>query len=74
MAFERVVNVPKREIGAVSIKRIIEAADRANVSAFQVVQDIIGGKNTYKVESLRAKKLNEFASIILKLRDLKENV
>ena len=74
VAFERIINVPRREIGATSVKRILDAADKAKVSAFRVAQDLANGKNSYQVESVRTKKLQEFVSIILKLRSLKEEV
>jgi superfamily I DNA/RNA helicase len=74
VALERIINVPKREIGTISVKRILDAADKAKVSAFQVAQDLANGKNSYKVESVRTKRLQEFVSVILKLQALKEAV
>jgi superfamily I DNA/RNA helicase len=74
VAFERVINVPKRKIGAVSIKKLLDAAYKARVSAFEVAKDLVEGKNTYLVESIRSKQLHEFVQVVSELQRMRDNV
>jgi superfamily I DNA/RNA helicase len=73
VAFERVINVPKRDIGSISVKRLLDAASRAKVSAFEVAKNLVEGQNIYHVEAIRSKRLREFVQVILDLQQMRRD-
>lgn len=64
VALQRIINEPKRGIGAATVEKAAEVASQNNLCIFEVCQ------NVDKYESIPAKaasKLKEFADLILKL-------
>ena len=70
VSFKRVVNVPKRGIGDATVETAEDLAFESGVSIFSV----ISAADEYPALKRAANKLNNFATMILKLRTMKENV
>ncbi|MDR1327925.1 MAG: UvrD-helicase domain-containing protein [Heliobacteriaceae bacterium] len=64
-SFRRIVNVPKRAIGDVTIKALAEFADSRDRSLFGAIEIIDESELSQKVQS----KLKDFAELILKFRE-----
>ncbi len=63
---QRIINEPKRKIGASTITAISDLASVYNESMFGIIQNV----HNYPVLSKAAPKLTEFAMLILGLRDI----
>ncbi len=63
---QRIINEPKRKIGASTISAIAELADIYNESMFEIIRNV----HLYPALSKSAPKLTEFASLILGLREI----
>jgi len=68
IAFQRIVNYPKRGIGDKTVSDIAKLATAEKLSFFELVQKI----NEHPALSHRAKKLKEFVSVIDKYRNEKD--
>ncbi len=63
---QRIINEPKRKIGASTIAAVSELAGIYNESMFSIMQNV----HLYPALSKSAPKLSEFASLIMGLRDI----
>ena len=68
LAFERVINIPKRGIGKTTLSKINQIARLNNTSMFEASQNFIG-ENKTKVNL----EINGFINNILKLKKIKKN-
>ena len=68
LAFERVINIPKRGIGKTTLSKINQIARLNNTSMFEASQNFIG-KNKTKVNL----EINNFINNVLKWQKIKKN-
>lgn len=66
----RVINEPKRGIGASTIKKVLDIANYLGKSMFEVMNEA----DTYEPLSRACSKLKDFANLINSLRDMMEDV
>ena len=65
-SLRRIVNVPKRAIGEITLKHLQEYADENDTSLFNAILDV---DNISTIKSGTAAKLKDFASLILKFKE-----
>ncbi|GAA6025159.1 hypothetical protein JCM10207_008919 [Rhodosporidiobolus poonsookiae] len=72
-ALERVVNVPRRGIGDKTVKEIFAAADRKNISAFEVLVKVVNGhEGLGLVKGLTAAQRKGVKSLVETVRDARK--
>lgn len=64
ISFRRIVNVPPRKIGEVTLKEIEDTAFANNISLFEAIEMIMGNE-----ESVTSKKIKKFYEIIKELQE-----
>lgn len=75
VSFRRIINVPTRGIGAVSLERFTTKARELNVSCFQLLQDIFGPEPKVQVDLGRGQKnFKQFYDLMEVLRAAKNSV
>ncbi|KAL1921426.1 uncharacterized protein VTP21DRAFT_11142 [Calcarisporiella thermophila] len=68
LAFERIINVPKREIGPKTIDAILRIATEHQLSPIEVVKNLVAGKSTAEFKRLPKKGLTDFLKTIVTLK------
>lgn len=71
LALSRIINVPSRGIGAVSLRKIEELAVQNSISLWQMIEDIVNNSQNYSAVRLSAKvrsSLGDFVSLMNEVR------
>jgi len=68
-SLKRIINVPKRSIGATTVQKVEELASQNNISMYEVIEDI---EHYEELSGKTASKLKEFSQIIKKLQEHKD--
>ncbi|HBE13713.1 MAG TPA: ATP-dependent DNA helicase PcrA [Clostridiales bacterium] len=66
---ERIINLPKRNIGVITMKSVVHLSEEEGVCTF----DIIKNANQYPALSKTASKLMGFANVITELQEIAQN-
>ena len=75
VSFRRIINVPTRGIGAVSLEKFTTRARELNVSCFQLLQDIFGPEPKVQTDLGRSQKnFKQFYELMEVLRSSKDSV
>lgn len=68
LSFERIINVPRRDIGSVTIDKIRNVSDEKNISMMDAASELCNSS------SIKGKAAEELKGLLNKIRDWKNNV
>ncbi|MBD3244986.1 MAG: AAA family ATPase [Candidatus Moranbacteria bacterium] len=67
LALERIINLPKRNIGKITVKKIIDFAQTNQIDYIRAIDKIVKNPQQYSINSSKALTLENFSGLIKKL-------
>ncbi|HOJ49507.1 MAG TPA: 3'-5' exonuclease [Spirochaetota bacterium] len=71
VSIKRVINIPKRNIGQITIKKIIDLTEKNNITFIEAIKIILDNPKEYRLSDKTLKGLKDFYALITEITDLK---